>query len=52
MKFLGLQPLWLHWKLVYYEWASRELHPLHRDYPKIVLKLAELRRQIDERGTT
>ena len=50
MKFIitGLVPYWLYWKLYYYEWALQHMHPLHADYPEVMLKLAALRQRLKE----
>ena len=30
------------WRLTYYRWALREIHPLHSDVPHIVRRINEL----------
>lgn len=34
------------WQLTYFEWALREVHPLHDDVPEIVRRINHLRRQL------
>ena len=48
MRFLGIETLWLHYKLLYYRWAVREMDPLNRDLPTVVIKLNALERRIRE----
>lgn len=48
MKTLGLSALWLRWKLAYYEWALSEMDPLHRDLPRVVMIVRELKQQLKE----
>lgn len=46
MKTLGLQTLWLRCKIGYYEWALSEMDPLHRDLPRVITLLADLKKQL------
>lgn len=48
MRLLGLNSLWLRWKIAYYEWALSEMDPLHRDLPRVVMTLADLKKQLKE----
>jgi hypothetical protein len=41
----SLLPLWHLAKLTWYEWALREIHPLHADVPHIVRTIAHLEAQ-------
>lgn len=38
----GLLPLWHLAQRLYYDWALREIHPLHQDVPHIVLARARI----------
>ena len=38
----GLRPVLRELRLAYFRWALREVHPLHKDVPYIVLKIHEL----------
>lgn len=38
----SLRPLWRELALLYFRRAQREIHPLHRDVPHIVLTLHRL----------
>ncbi len=40
----SLHPLWHALQLAYARWALREIDPLHRDVPSLVLRVAELER--------
>lgn len=40
---LRLHGLWLNARIVYLEWAQREMHPLHPDLPEVIRDLAQLR---------
>jgi hypothetical protein len=39
----SLLPLWHLAKLTWYEWAMREIHPLHADVPQIINSIADLK---------
>lgn len=43
----ALRPLLVNARIAWYEWAQREMHPMHPDAGQVVLRLRELR---DERG--
>lgn len=41
----AIAPVIVNAKIAWYEWAQREMHPLHRDAPRVLLRLQELRDQ-------
>lgn len=41
----AIAPLWREMRLAYFEWALREIHPLHADVPHIVLHISRLQAQ-------